>query len=505
MGGKNKKRKHALFHASREAQQRVQPDINPISADNDDGLSATDSDAVEISAADLRITVRTLQKLSEKPMLLASPAYRDLRLALNPIILQRLQSYETPDYRTTVTAAVKNGEWVGALAALKGCLDCQQTPKPGTVQRWVRDCDATADAVTKMKLLTAILRVAGSSSTGNTSMDFDSSAGGASVSATGNKHGIGKVLVEQLSTIRSSESSGQDSELVILEGWRIPSDNKVDSAAIVDASDAKTYSPEIDAPAAAGTQIESRIIYSEEAANRTPPNKYDLRLHVTAPDTIKWNTTPGTTVKHAVPFAPGALVLENVLSASECKQLLTVSSQLGFRPDHPITLDRPTGIDSCEWLVDRSITDIINERVKEHLPPQFMSGGQTRHLYSINPRWRFFRYEQDAVYRLHMDGSWPESRINDEGEYEFDKSGAVTSYLTFLIYLNDDFTGGETRFYFPDVAGAGLTARGVVPRAGSVLVFPQANTAALIHEGSAVESGTKYVIRSDVLYRAATT
>jgi hypothetical protein len=76
--------------------------------------------------------------------------------------------------------------------------------------------------------------------------------------------------------------------------------------------------------------------------------------------------------------------------------------------------------------------------------------------------------------------------------------------LTFLIYLNDDFMGGETRFYFPDVAGSGLTARGVIPRAGSVLVFPQANTAALIHEGSAVESGTKYVIRSDVLYRAAT-
>jgi hypothetical protein len=356
------------------------------------------------------------------------------------------------------------------------------------VQRWVRDCDTTADAVTKIKLLTAILRVAGSNSSNSNSMDYDS----------GNKHGVGKVLVEQLSTIRKSEGNGQESELVILEGWRIPSESKLD------ASDADACSSEIDPSTAEGTLIESRIIYSEEAANRTPPNKYDLRLHVTAPDTIKWNTTPYTTVKHAVPFAPGALVLENVLSALECKQLLTVSSQLGFRPDHPITLDKPTGIDSCEWLVDRSITDIINERVKEHLPPQFMSGGQTRHLYSINPRWRFFRYQQDAVYRPHMDGSWPESRINDEGEYEFDKSGAVTSYLTFLIYLNDDFTGGETRFYFPDVTGSGLTARGVIPRAGSVLVFPQANTAALIHEGSAVESGTKYVIRSDVLYRAAT-
>jgi hypothetical protein len=499
--GKNKKRKHALFHASREAIRL--PD--PISADNDDdgeSVSATDDNvtivtAVEqISDQDLRITVRTLQQLSGNPAVLASPAYRDLRLALNPIILQRMQSYETPDYRATVTAAVKNGEWVAALAALQGCLDCQQTPKPGTVQRWVRECDATADAVTKMKLLTAILRVAGSS------MGYDSSAG-SGVSNTGNKHGVGKVLVEQLSTIRTNESNGQDSELVILEGWSIPSEKKVDPVAILDASDA--CSPEIvEDPPEVITHIESRIVYSEEAANRTPPNKYDLLLHVTATDTIKWNTTPDTTVKHAVPFAPGALVLENVLSAFECRQLLTVASQLGFRPDHPITLDQSTGIDSCEWLVDRSITDIINERVKGHLPPHFMLGGQTRHLYSINPRWRFFRYQQDAVYRPHMDGSWPESRINDAGEYEFDKSGAVTSYLTFLIYLNDDFTGGETRFYFPDATGVGLTARGVIPRAGSVLVFPQANTAALIHEGSAVESGTKYVIRSDVLYRAAT-
>jgi hypothetical protein len=498
--GKNKKRKHALFHASREAVQRL-PTILADTSSASDGLSVTDDVPVadqQISEEDLQSTVKTLQKLSENPAVLASPAYRDLRLALNPIVLQRLQSYETPDYRVTVTAAVKKGEWVAALAALQGCLDCQQTPKPGTVQRWVRDCNTSADAVTNMKMLTAILRVTGSSITTST-MDVDSSAGGT------NKHGVGKVLVEQLSTIRTSESNGQEAELVILEGWRISGENKVDPAAISDSSDAGTSSPEIDTPA--DTPIESRIIYSEEAAKRTPPNKYDLRLHVTAPDTIQWNTSssPGNaTVKHAVPFAPGAMVLENVLSALECKQLLSVVSQLGFRSDHPVTLDQPTGIDSCEWLVDRSITDIINERVKEHLPPHFVSGGQTRNLYSINPRWRFFRYQQDAVYRPHMDGSWPESRINEAGEYEFDKSGAVTSYLTFLIYLNDDFTGGETRFYFPDTTGAGgLMARGVVPRTGSVLVFPQANTAALIHEGSAVLSGTKYVVRSDVLYRAA--
>jgi hypothetical protein len=79
------------------------------------------------------------------------------------------------------------------------------------------------------------------------------------------------------------------------------------------------------------------------------------------------------------------------------------------------------------------------------------------------------------------------------------KQGYAKSYFTFLIYLNDDFEGGETRFYMPTEDG--MVARGVVPKRGSVLVFPQGNTCSLIHEGSAVTSGTKYVIRTDVLYR----
>ena len=65
--------------------------------------------------------------------------------------------------------------------------------------------------------------------------------------------------------------------------------------------------------------------------------------------------------------------------------------------------------------------------------------------------------------------------------------------------LNEGFDGGCTTFYLPAPNG-GLRARGVIPRAGSVLCFPQGNTASLLHEGSAVSRGTKDVIRTDVLY-----
>jgi hypothetical protein len=42
--------------------------------------------------------------------------------------------------------------------------------------------------------------------------------------------------------------------------------------------------------------------------------------------------------------------------------------------------------------------------------------------------------------------------------------------------------------------------RGVVPRAGSVLVFPHGEAKALLHEGSPVTQGVKYIARTEVEY-----
>ena len=72
------------------------------------------------------------------------------------------------------------------------------------------------------------------------------------------------------------------------------------------------------------------------------------------------------------------------------------------------------------------------------------------------------------------------------------------SFPRFLIYLNDDFEGGETTFYLPGASR--LHAYRVRPRAGAVLCFPQSNTASLLHEGSAVTRGRKYVIRRRAAY-----
>ncbi len=67
------------------------------------------------------------------------------------------------------------------------------------------------------------------------------------------------------------------------------------------------------------------------------------------------------------------------------------------------------------------------------------------------------------------------------------EDGART-LLTVLVYLNGDVEGGATRF--PDARIS------VAPVAGRACVFPHL----LSHEGVVVQRGTKYALRTNVVF-----
>ncbi len=84
----------------------------------------------------------------------------------------------------------------------------------------------------------------------------------------------------------------------------------------------------------------------------------------------------------------------------------------------------------------------------------------------------------------------------DGNKYVYDAFGDRWSRLTFLVYLNEDFSGGSTTFYTPAPEQGRLEAYSVQPRCGSVLVFPHGGDhGSLVHEGSHVGKGAKYVNR----------
>ena len=102
-------------------------------------------------------------------------------------------------------------------------------------------------------------------------------------------------------------------------------------------------------------------------------------------------------------------------------------------------------------------------------------------LVGLNERFRFYRYDPGQYFAPHTDGY-------------FERDNGERSHLTFMIYLNGGFEGGETTF------AMNRKPLRVVPRTGMALLFYHQ----VLHEGSAVISGRKYVLRSDVMYRRRT-
>merc|ERR1711972_793331 len=73
------------------------------------------------------------------------------------------------------------------------------------------------------------------------------------------------------------------------------------------------------------------------------------------------------------------------------------------------------------------------------------------------------------------------------------------SQMSMVLYLNDDFASGETRF-FPDRRRTDFSVDVPASRGAALFFYHGEHPLSQLHEGSRVSRGTKYIIRVDVLY-----
>ncbi|MBA3503703.1 MAG: 2OG-Fe(II) oxygenase [Myxococcota bacterium] len=182
----------------------------------------------------------------------------------------------------------------------------------------------------------------------------------------------------------------------------------------------------------------------------------------------------GDSLDHTGPLV---FVVENVLSAGECAGLVDRIETLGPTAA-PITTARGfemrTDIRNNTRVMfdDPAFAALLFDRVAAHVP-QDLCGMKP---VGANERFRCYRYDVDQRFAPHYDGAY--IRTEDE-----------RSLLTFMVYLNDGFSGGATKFHDFDID--------VTPKAGMALLFQHF----LLHEGCFVTRGVKYALRSDVMYR----
>lgn len=486
------KRKAATALAKQTKVAKLDP-VTPPSTDSDTPAAFEPTRLSSlISDEELEITIDTLKALSQYPNLIKSKACQPLRAAAYDFRsacttgLNASQAVTTNSSNSNLTArvsaALADARFIEARVALAEMRVREETPKLGALCRWVRDLDVVSGLSGAkgihgrgvksskerdgFKALDAVLRV-------TCPIDETSPVSGCA------KPDDEMISVQPVWNMRDTSKTNDPVWKAVKEGTLFPS------------SDDKEK-----------TLAKYTIIETIPGPQRKPPNHHPALLYTSLPNAVDLTAASAPTpVLHKHPLVPNLSLISSVLSPAECRDIVSAGEAVNFVPDAPFkddTDDVSVLAHNFYWVVDQEFHDQLWERTRHFVPPHV--GGRVAR--GLNRRFRVYRYVPGAEYRCHIDGAWPPSGISETGKYQYDASnGKQSSLFTFLIYLNDDFEGGETTFFLPSVKEGVLNAYPVKPVMGGVAVFPHGDSkGALLHEGTGVRSGAKYVIRTDVEY-----
>jgi hypothetical protein len=168
-------------------------------------------------------------------------------------------------------------------------------------------------------------------------------------------------------------------------------------------------------------------------------------------------------------------VIPGMITPAECVELIGLCEEACFRRSKVAHRKGATREDRVSTAVRSSTSVVLFDRKHPILSRLYAEcaareGVSTSHIEEI----QCVRYKKGQRFRAHFDGGLNLPRLT-----------------TYLLYLNDDFQGGET--YFP------LLDRAVAPKAGAALRFPSCDREGRVlwpseHGGLPISDGVKYAL-----------
>ena len=171
----------------------------------------------------------------------------------------------------------------------------------------------------------------------------------------------------------------------------------------------------------------------------------------------------------------GVFLVHDFFTEDECRQYIEFGISEGFEEAKinkrgEQVMNKSVRNNERLLFFDQDLADKLWGRLSEFVPD---TNGTYRKT-GLNEMFRIYAYDIGQQFKVHQDGSY----IRNEDE---------RSLYSFLIYLNDDFEGGETNF---------VEQFSVKPKQGMALIFKHW----YVHEGKPVISGHKYVLRTDIMF-----
>ena len=168
-------------------------------------------------------------------------------------------------------------------------------------------------------------------------------------------------------------------------------------------------------------------------------------------------------------------IIKAFLSEEECCDFINQAESIGFKS---ADVDTGKGRSVLSHIRNNERVTLKSSELAAHLwrkldfreLPAF-EGKSAKYL---SPYFRFYKYTPGQKFNMHKDG-----RQHIAGH---------TSYFTLLVYLNQGYDGGHTIFRQDSLT--------VAPGTGKALIFEHH----LWHQGQKLDTGTKYVLRTDIVY-----
>ena len=173
-------------------------------------------------------------------------------------------------------------------------------------------------------------------------------------------------------------------------------------------------------------------------------------------------------------------IIKNAFEDSECEALLSpilsrFVSANDMYPDSYRSNER-------YWEDNDVLADVLYKKTTWLCDDHNETAKSLAGFCSLNSRLRFCKYSAGQVFNIHRDGV-------------YHKSDNEKSKMTFLLYLNDNYEGGETKFYKNKCDK--IPTYTYKAKKGDLLIFNHE----IWHEGSTVQSGEKYILRSDLIFK----
>ena len=170
-------------------------------------------------------------------------------------------------------------------------------------------------------------------------------------------------------------------------------------------------------------------------------------------------------------------IVEGFFTPEECKGFIDFSEKQGYeesliRSKEGEVMNKEIRDNDRVIWDNPQIASQIWALVKDMMPADI----EGYEPIGLNERFRFYRYKDGQQFKPHIDGP-------------FRRSETEKSKITLLIYLNENFEGGATTLV--------LEGEDVIPKEGMLFLFEHK----IMHCGRPVTEGTKYVLRTDVMYR----